>query len=85
LRSLRGLKQAAGDVDVGRHCGPERLDVRLAGQICVERLETSGGAHEQPTSVAGTSLLERDLSAQEVDTGALERVEGPCLDCDQQS
>ena len=84
-RGLGGLHQAAGDVEVGRHRGPERLEVRLAGQVGVERLETSRRAHEQPTSVAGTSLLQRDLSAQEVDTGALERVERPCLDCDEQS
>ena len=84
-RGLGGFQDAAGDLEVVGHRGPERLQVCLAGQAGVERLETSGRAHEQPAGVAAASLLQRDLSAQEVDAGSLELVERSSLNCHQQA
>ncbi len=88
-RSARGLRRPPaappGMIEVAAIAAPSASRCVSRARFGVERLETSGRAHEQPTSVAGTSLLQRDLAAQEVDAGALELVERPRLDCDQQS
>ena len=62
-RGLGGLQHTAGDIQVIGHRGAERLEVRLACQVGVERLEASGCAHEQPAGIAAASLLQRDLPA----------------------
>ena len=43
---------------------PERLQVRLARQLGVERLEPSGRAEQQPGGVAAAALVQGDLPAQ---------------------
>ena len=72
-RGARGLGRrhdAAGAAQVaGPDRGPERLQVRLAGQAGVERLEAPGRAEQQPSSVAAASLLQRDLPAQVLHLG----------------
>ena len=50
-----------------------------------ERLEASGRAEEQPSGVAAALLLQRDLSAQVLHLGSLQRVERASLDRDQQT
>ena len=88
-RGARGLGRrhhAAGAAQVaGPDRGPERLQVRVAGQAGVERLQAPGRAEQQPSSVAGASLHQRDQSAQVLHLGSRQRVERPSLDRDQQS
>lgn len=84
-RGLGSLEHAARDVHVADHRGPERLQVRLARQLGVERLELSGRAHKQPTSVASAPLLQRDLPAQVLHLGGPQGVGRAGLDRDQQS
>ena len=55
------------------HRGHERLEVRLARQVGVERLEASGRAEQQPSGVAAALLLQRDLPAQVLHLGGLQR------------
>ena len=82
---LGRLLQAAGAVQVGGpHRGPERLQVRLARQADVERLQAPGCAQEQPGTVADTALVISDLPAQALQLGGLQRVQLPGLDNDQQ-
>src|SRR5712692_6314805 len=67
---LGRLLQAAGAVQVGGpHRGPERLQVRLARQADVERLQAPGCAQEQPGTVADTALVISDLPAQALQLG----------------
>ena len=82
---MRGDPQAAGDLEVVGHRGAERLEVRLAGQVGVKWFEAPRGAHEQPARVGGAVLLQRNLSPQELDSGALKLLEGAGLDGHQQS
>ena len=84
-RSLGRLQQSARDFQIAGHRGPERLEVRLARQSGVERLEVSGRAHEQPAGVAAAALLKSDLPAQALHLGGSQGVERAGLDRDQQA
>ena len=57
----------------------------LACQRGVERLEASGGAHEQPARVAAASLLQGDPPAQVLHLRGAQVVRRPGLDRDQQA
>jgi hypothetical protein len=48
----------------GPHRGAERLQVRLARQAGVERLETSDRSEQQPGRVVAAALVQGDLPAQ---------------------
>jgi len=85
-RSLGRRHQAAGAAQVaGPHRGPQRLQVRVAGQASVERLQAPGRAQQQSSGVAGASLHQRDQSAQMVHLGGSQGVKRPSLGRDQQS
>ena len=76
--------RAADDFDVAGHGAPERLEVRLAGELGVEWLEAARRAQKQAAGVAAAPLLQRDLGSQKVDPGAPELVEHAVLDACQQ-
>jgi hypothetical protein len=84
-RSLSRLPQAASMAQVGcPYCGAERLQVRLARGVGVERLKMPGRAQQQPGRFADASLVKRDLAAQVFYVGGPQRVRRPGLDGDQQ-
>ena len=83
-RGRRDRRRAADDFDVAGHGAPERLEVRLAGQLGVEWLEAARRAQKQAAGVAAAPLLQRDLASQEVDPRPPELVEQPGLDACQQ-
>ena len=70
------LQQAAS----GPHRRAERLEVRHARQLGVERLEAPGRADEQPRGLADAALVEGDLPPQLLDLRGLQRVDRPGLD-----
>ena len=77
-RGCRRLPHAAGPGQVtGENRGPERLQVRLAGQRGVERLEQQGRAEQEPGRVASATLVEGDLAAQALLLCGLQRVQRP--------
>ena len=84
-RGLGRLEHAARDLEIEGHPGTERLEVGLACQRGVERLEASGGAHEQPARVAAASLLQGDLPAQVLHLRGAQVVRRAGLDRDQQA
>jgi hypothetical protein len=59
--------------------------VGVACGLGVQRLEPPGRAEQQPTGVAGSSLVKCDLSAQAIQLCGPQRVRWPGLDRDQQS
>ena len=60
---LGGRLEVAGVVQVaGPHRRPERLQVRLAGQGSIQRLQAPGRVQQLPRPVAGASLHEGDQS-----------------------
>ena len=65
--------------------GPQRVQVGLARERDVERLEPLGGLEQQRRRVAAAAHDEGDLGAEEVDAGALELVERSGLRRGQQS
>ncbi len=83
-RGGRDRRSAADDLDVAGHGAAERLEVRLAGELGVEWLETARRAQKQAAGVAAPPLLQRDLGSQQVDPGLLELVERLGLDACQQ-
>ena len=83
-RGGRDRRRAADDFDVAGHGASERLEVRLAGELGVERLEASRRAQKQAAGFAAAPLLQRDLGSQEVDPRAPELVEHSGLDACQQ-
>ena len=62
---------------------PDRLEVRLAGQGHVERLEKPGRAQQKPRRVAVPALVRRDLPAQALRLRGLQRDQRPGLSRDQ--
>jgi hypothetical protein len=85
-RRLDRRRHAAGAAQVaGPHRGPERLQVCVAGQASVERLQPPGRAQQQPSSVAGALLHQHDQSAQLFHLGSRQSVKRPSLDLDQQA
>ena len=83
-RGGRDRRRAARDRDVAGHGAAERLEVCLAGERRVERLEAARRAQEQAAGVAAALLLQRDLGAQEVGPGPPELAERARLDPCQQ-
>ena len=65
--------------------GPQRVEVGLACERGVERLEPLGGLEQQRGRVAAASHREGDLRAEEVHAGAVEFVERSGLRRGQQS
>ena len=78
-RGLGGFPHRAGGVPLaGLHRGfPERLQVRLARQAGVERLEPAGCVEQQPRRVAAAALVEGDLPAQVLRLGNPQRLPRP--------
>ena len=74
--ALRDLQRtAAGGEPPGEQCRRERVEVGLAREPHVQRLEPFGGLEQQRRSVTAASHGERDLAAQQVYTRAPELVE----------
>ena len=85
-RGFGGLQHAAGILVAARpQRGPDRLQVGLARQVGIERLEASGRVEEQRSGVADASLVKRDLSAQAIDLGGPQGVKRAGLDRDEQA
>ena len=84
-RGLGGSQHAARALQVA---GPDRcdecLEVRLACQVGVKRLEAAGRVEEQPSRVAASLLLQRNLPAQVLHLGCPQSVKRASLDRDQQ-
>ena len=83
--ALAASSTPPGIVEIEGHRGTERLEVGLTCQRGVERLEASGGAHEQPAGVAAASLLQGDLPAQALHLRGPQGVRRAGLDRDQQA
>ena len=66
---------AAGREAAAKRRGRKRIQVGLAGQPDVERLEPLGGREQQRGSVAAAVQRERDLSLEQVNPDPLELVE----------
>ena len=80
LRRPRGLGErarAARDLEVSDHCASERLEVCLARQLGVERLEAPRCAGQQAPGVVAPLLLQRDSAPQELGVRAPELVQRP--------
>ena len=63
----------------GEECCLPRVDVGLAGQVEIERLEPFSGLQQQRGSVAAQAGGERDPPAQQVRSGGLKLVQRPGL------
>ena len=84
-RGFGGLQHAAGILVAARQQrGPERLQVGLARQFGIERLEASGRVEEQPSGVAAF-VVKGDLSAQVLHSGDPQGVRRAGLDRDEQA
>jgi hypothetical protein len=71
------LAPAAAAETAGEDRRRERLEVRLARQLCVQRFEAFRCSEQERRSVAPTSQGEGKLRAQPLEAGALQLVERP--------
>ena len=75
---------AAKSQAAGEYRGGQRVQVRLAGQLRVERLELAGRLQQQRGRVTAAAGGERDLAAQQVRPSPPEFIRRPSLRGDQQ-
>ena len=74
------LQQVAGAGQMpGEHRRAPRVQIGLARQVEVERLQPPGRLQQQRRSVAAQARGERDLPAQQVHPGALQLIQRPGL------
>ena len=72
--SCRG--QHAGAEPAGDACRSERLEVGLARETGIERLEPPGRVEQQRHAVFGATEIERDLALEALVQGAVELIQG---------
>ena len=79
-RGLGDRPRAARDFEVSDHRASERLEIRLARQLGVKRLEASRRAGQQAPGVVAALLLQRDSAPQKLGARAPQLVERPGFD-----
>ena len=78
------VEAPAGSQLSGEQRGTPSIEVRIAREALIERLERLRGLEQQRGRVAAAALRVCDLSAQQLQTGALQLVERPDLRSRQQ-
>ena len=79
-RGLGDRSRAARDFEVSDHRASERLEVRLARQLGIKRLEASRRARQQAPGVVAALLFQRDSAPQKLGLRAPELVQRPGFD-----